>query len=364
MSAITASTPTNNARRRTRRNNRQNQPDSDSNHTDTRLNHDPASLLHRQFSAVRISFTWMGVRKSLSREQKAQAAEPFGAHTNYLSAAKKLLDTRHPAFREVARIRYQIQRYWRHNSLPFPESGVRLVRRERIEEFNRQMVQLRDELHQAVEQLDRSYAELLDDARNRLGRLFNHQDYPTSLGNLFGVEWDFPSVEPPEWLRHTAPSLYHEESQRIRQRFNQAVELAEQAFMAELNDLVEHLVDRLRGESDSTSGASGGQRIFRDSAVRNLRQFFERFRALNIHSHQGLDELVRQAESAISGIEPQDLRNHQQLREQVARNFQQVRNQLDQMMIQRPRRRILRPTPAPGSQDTGSNGRANSSPDR
>ncbi len=52
----------------------------------------PSQRLRSAFAAVRGSFTWFGVRKSLNSEQKAQAAESFGAEGQYLSAAKKLLD--------------------------------------------------------------------------------------------------------------------------------------------------------------------------------------------------------------------------------------------------------------------------------
>ena len=53
-----------------------------------------ARRLRQNFAAVRVLFTWFGVRKSLSAEQKAQTAEQFGADGGYLSAAKKLLDVR------------------------------------------------------------------------------------------------------------------------------------------------------------------------------------------------------------------------------------------------------------------------------
>jgi len=45
-------------------------------------------------AAVRVAFCWFGVRKTLTPEQKAQAADTFGAEGQYLSADKKLLDTR------------------------------------------------------------------------------------------------------------------------------------------------------------------------------------------------------------------------------------------------------------------------------
>src|SRR5688572_190928 len=49
--------------------------------------------LRTNFAAARVSFTWFGVRKGLSAEQKTQAAESFGAEGQFISAAKKLLDT-------------------------------------------------------------------------------------------------------------------------------------------------------------------------------------------------------------------------------------------------------------------------------
>jgi hypothetical protein len=50
----------------------------------------------------------LGVRRTLSREQKEEAAEGFGAEGEYLSAAKKLLDTRHEAYKAVTGIRGQV----------------------------------------------------------------------------------------------------------------------------------------------------------------------------------------------------------------------------------------------------------------
>src|SRR5579872_2230064 len=84
----------------------------------------PAQYLRGITAAVRVAFTWFGTRKTLSPEQKAEAADAFGAEGNYLSAAKKLLDTKHPAFRAVTSVRHQILSYWKGNSLPYPEPGI------------------------------------------------------------------------------------------------------------------------------------------------------------------------------------------------------------------------------------------------
>src|SRR4051794_10260640 len=99
----------------------------------------PSQRLRLETAAVRVSFTWLGVRKTLSPEQKAEAAESFGAEGQYLSAAKKLLDTRHPAYRGVTAVRGRIVSYWRGVTLPYPEPGIRLIRQDRLEAFDLQM---------------------------------------------------------------------------------------------------------------------------------------------------------------------------------------------------------------------------------
>ena len=64
-----------------------------------------AQRLRTTTAAVRLSFTWLGTRKTLTPDQRAQAADTFGAEGQYLSAGKKLLDTQHPAFKAVTAVR-------------------------------------------------------------------------------------------------------------------------------------------------------------------------------------------------------------------------------------------------------------------
>src|SRR3954465_930484 len=120
----------------------------------------PAQGLRANMAAVRVSFTWLGTRKSLTLEQRAQAAQPFEAEGQYLSAGKKLLDTRHPSFRAVTAIKTKIASVWKSMSLPFPEPGVRLIRRDKIDEFVGLMEKYRSELAESVANLDRHYDEL------------------------------------------------------------------------------------------------------------------------------------------------------------------------------------------------------------
>src|SRR6476661_8406586 len=84
----------------------------------------PAQRLRLITAAVRVSFTWLGVRKTLTPEQKSQAAESFGAEGDFLSAGKKLLDTKHPAYKDVTAVRGRVGAFWKSLTLPYPEPGI------------------------------------------------------------------------------------------------------------------------------------------------------------------------------------------------------------------------------------------------
>ena len=247
-----------------------------------------------------------------------------------------MLDTNDPSFKAVTKVKGEATKYWKDQTLPYPEPGLRLIRQSDVAEFGRRVDRYKDELSMAVVDLEDQYDELRSAARERLGELFNASDYPPTLIGAFAIDCDFPNVEPPEYLRRLSPQLYEAECQRVQSRFNEAVEMAEQAFFEELAGLVDHLSNRLAGTED------GKPKIFRDSVVTNLTDFFQRFRRLNVGCNEELDALVDRARNVISGVQPQQLRDSQNLRNHVATQMASIQSNLDQLLVDRPRRRIQR----------------------
>jgi len=76
--------------------------------------------------------------------------------------------------------------------------------------------------------------------------------------------------------------------------------------------------------------------------VNNLTEFFERFKQLNVRSNEQLDDVVAQCQRMVRGVEPQALRDNQGLRQHVTQELSQVQNVLDSLLVDRPRRNILR----------------------
>jgi hypothetical protein len=313
------------------------EPESESSLNSSVSSQTASTRLRENFSACRLKFKWLGTSKALSADQKSQAAEAFDADSASISAGKRLIDVKHDAWKALKSIKSQATKYWKENSLPYPETGLRLIRQNRIEDFNSTFEDFREQLEAGVRMFDDQFAEIKEAARARLGSLFDASDYPSSIEDEFQIQWDFPSVDPPDYLRRLNPEVYAEQSRRVAQRFDEAVELAESAFVEELDQLVNHLASRLARDDD------GKPKVFRDSAVTNMSEFFTRFRELNIRSNDQLDVLVQRCESLMQGVQPQSLRDNDTLRRSLSTNLSAVQSSLDQLVVDRPRRNIIRP---------------------
>ena len=143
------------------------------------------------------------------------------------------------------------------------------------------------------------------------------------------------------------PEIYEQERARVAQRFEQAIELAEQAFLGEFARLVSHLTERL------TDSGDGNRKVFRDSVMVNLVEFFERFKQLNVRSNPDLDHLVERAQRVVQGLDAQVLRDDAGLRKSIAEQLSQVQNAMDGMLVDQPRRRIIRPSIAAAGESNG-----------
>ncbi len=130
--------------------------------------------------------------------------------------------------------------------------------------------------------------------------------------------------------------MFRQEQARVAARFEEAVRLTEEAFVSEFGKLVSHLTERLSGSDD------GKPKVFRDSAVENLGEFFTRFRQLNVGKNAQLDELVAQAQRVIRGVEPQQLRDSTALAAERRHATLAVQSVLDGLLVDRPRRNIIR----------------------
>ena len=230
-------------------------------------------------------------------------------------------------------------------SLPYPEPGVRLIRQDRVEEFAAQMADFQVELDDAVRQprppLRRAEAGRRRAARAPVqpGRLSRDAGRP--LRRRSGTS---PAFEPPDYLRAALPGLYEQERARVAARFDEAVQLAEQAFLEEFARLVAHL-SRADHRRRRGRPAAGLPRLGRGQPVGVLRPV--------PRAERPLERAARRAGRAgpAGGAgrgRPGPARQRGRCASGWRRQLAQVQSALDAMLVERPRRRILRQAAAPG----------------
>jgi hypothetical protein len=69
-----------------------------------------------------------------------------------------------------------------------------------------------------------------------------------------------------------------------------------------------------------------------------------------VHSSDQLDDLVVQAQNLVRGVEPQTLRANDTLRQHVATQLSSVQAALDGLLVDRPRRNLIRSRPSEGGE--------------
>jgi hypothetical protein len=294
-----------------------------------------ASELRQTMGAVKLSFSWLGTQRKLSDAQTKQAADTFHAATDLVTASKRLIDTKNTTYRVLTTLKSQASAYWRSMTLPYPQEGVRLIKQADIGAFETRMREYKEQLVVAAANLQLEYEAIKVAAREKLGDLYNPNDYPPSLEGVFDLRWEYPPVDPPNYLMTFNPELYQQEQQRVQHRFETAVVMAENAFAEQLQDMISHLIERLTDEPDGT------KKKFQNSAIENFKEFYDNFRQMNIRSNAQLDNLIQRATDIVSGVDVKDLRKNTNLRQNLTQQMGEVKTALDNLITNAPRRRVL-----------------------
>ena len=169
----------------------------------------PAQRLRRTAAAVRVMLHWWGVHRALTPQQKEEIGSAASADARFLTAGKKLIDMRHEAFRQPDRASRPASATTGAAS-PCPTSSPACgssASRTSSRSSTRWRASATNCARPRPTSTPSTTRSRPTPAR-RLGRLYNPADYPAGVRELFGVEWDFPSVEPPSYLMRVAPEVY------------------------------------------------------------------------------------------------------------------------------------------------------------
>ncbi|MDE3073800.1 MAG: hypothetical protein KGJ86_00090 [Chloroflexota bacterium] len=285
-------------------------------------------LVQRNAVIFRVTTAQFGQAKKLDRSQYQVDAD-----RDYVKAQKLLLAC--DETKAIGGLFSEVRTYLESVSCPSNfKRGDYLLPIELLLEVDQRMAEFQARLKVLLGRLVDNYRAILDDERRRLLSLFNPADYPVAqeVAGRYFIRWQYLALATPTGLPE---AIAAREQAKLAEAWEEAGEGVQQLLRAELAALVGHLEERLTGTTD------GKPKIFRDSAVENITEFLAKFNPRNVTNDAEAALLAQRVRELLAGIEPQALRTDAALRERVRSGFSAVTAQLDELMVNRPKRRLF-----------------------
>ena len=304
-------------------------------HQETQAARDFANELRGDVIAIRFNKQRVRATKQLPQRQSDEVCEHFKAKKNSIGTSKKLYDPNQPEIAKINSIVMQAYNAWIDMTIGFHRKGVRLLRKEHLDQFIDCVQAMQTRLDEALAEADANRDEILEAARVFVGdQLFDLNDYPLTFAGSLSLRWSVENVEPSEELLKLAPATYRREQERVRREFEVAIESYEHEAREQLASLVSNLLDKL------TPAANGKRKHMTEAATSNLRDFFARFDRLGIKSDADLSALVADARSALGDTTMQQMKKRDDIKQRIAQSFNAVSEKLDSLISDAPARSI------------------------
>jgi len=206
-------------------------------------------------------------RRAVGRNKVAEFAMANFASASYVSASKRLLPDS-SEYQDVKSVLSEVSNLYQNATYPYPETGVRLCRKEKLEALYEKVEEKKNALDGAALRLQNAMPRLVREARESLGHLFREEDYPDDIRYRFGIELSTVMVDTPTYLMEISLNLYHKEAERCHAAFSNAMLMAKAELTEKLSDLLDILRDK--AERNSMTGYSNIGILPVTSKIRSL----------------------------------------------------------------------------------------------
>jgi hypothetical protein len=294
-------------------------------------------MIKANYIATKVEFSpWWGQHRRIDRTNHSRMVQVVHSNTKDIGAPPvRVYDSDIPAIAHMNSLKNAIKEWWETNTHPYDQKATRLLLKSELSAFNACMEQGRADIAVGSKAVQQVRDVIIADARNRLNDAFKLSDYPLDLSALYGITVSFPNLQPSADL---PSAVYEQQRQYLDSKIHEAAQLAQGVFTKQFAKLVSALAERIAPEAD------GKKKIFRDSAVGNLKEFFAQYEKLKLQDGDDLDQLISKTKALITGVSAQDLRDSDLLKEEIATALKTVEQGLTPLIVKAPRRMILKPS--------------------
>ena len=287
---------------------------------------DADSKVFQEGALVNLHIRCWGASASLNEEFFGEAMPPEIVRAVYdLLGDKSKIKGLHDQ-------RDESKRYLYRYSLPFPQDGLVFILKADIEMVNEGLIRRRGIFQESVEDFLRIYdAEVAKFAQN-YPALYNPHKYPTvaEMRARFKFRWTFRHFDVSGTLGVLPPSVYKEQMQSAREEIKQMVNMA-------VRTIGQQFLERIK--SIQTQCSSGN---INTATVHNLHEWLDSFGSKwdGYIGHQKLREMVAECKAYLDGVDAEDLRYGDSLRDMVANGMQGIINDFQNIADARLHRRL------------------------
>ena len=210
------------------------------------------------------------------------------------------------------------------NSLPWSDSGLRLLPTINFERFAAKMNAFEEEFENLVGEFINIYPSLITAQAMALGDMFRRDDYPTQneLVSKFAFRVNYMPVPTAGDFRIDVGNAAMADLQAKLER------VAQERIDAAMSDIRKRLGDHMRRMSDrlTTDYVNGEakQRRFHDSLVDGALELCDLTKALNVVNDMDLEGARSTLEQLLVGVSPADLRKNEAIRQDVKKNVDAI----------------------------------------
>lgn len=286
---------------------------------------------HKKASVAKI----MEIARDEVRASHDQVTPNQTFNRSMVSASKKLLDSKE--LKAVTDLDRRVMVYLSNLALPSMfKSGVHLIPIPLVEKIETDLRTFRDERTALVDRFCEVYPDQVREVERLLCDLFNPLDYPTveKVRLSFEFEWQYVTFGVPGTLKAIKASLFEDEKNKHAKKLEEAADACRMAMRVGMAELADKMADRLKTDD------GGKKKIFKASTVENVSQFLRTFEMRNVTDDEELGVLVAKARELMNGIDPDMLRNDEDIRRSVQAGFDEIAKSLETMGVDRHTRAI------------------------
>jgi hypothetical protein len=261
---------------------------------------------------------WTGRKldKRVSEEVDQQNSTKTRAgnyHKNLLAGSGKLT--------EITKVANAIRSWLYGVTQPWGDNGDRILNMAYFMEFKDRLTDYEQQFALSVNNFLSDYDTLVSAAAFQLGDLFNREDYPTreSIESKFAMRY---SMTPLPQAGDFRVDIGEDGLRELQPQYEGVLKARVEGAMTEawerLHDCLTRMSERLEDSDD------GKRKIFRDSLVENAIEICGLLKSFNITNDTRMDEMRRQLEDAMRGVDADSLRDSDSLREQTKRKVDSI----------------------------------------